>query len=235
METLGQLGIPVRKEWTVLELRSIISEQKEEPNHNELKGLSSMKLDQLLAKAREAGIEIPTKPTRGLLMRLIRDSVPGAVWPVQGIPLWQGALKLLGLGNHGDSHERQQLPGPDPVGTLGQREQVPEDRGHLEIQVAGLQGPGIDCVECTSPCGTTSQIGYPRGQALKTGTSSRYPKTKSKTAPRKKTRTLSSSEDEDFSMIEDTNNAQKIEVLEKTVKALQDQLAASSQKPTGQQ
>ena len=46
---------------------------------------------------------------------------------------------------------------------------------------------------------------------------------------------MSSSEDEDFSMIEDTNNAQKIEVLEKTVKALQDQLAASSQKPTGQQ
>ena len=35
-----------------------------------------MKLDKLITKAREAGIEIPAKPTRGLLMRLIRDSVP---------------------------------------------------------------------------------------------------------------------------------------------------------------
>ena len=52
---------------------SIISEQKEDPHHNELMGLSSMKLDQLITKARKAGIEIPT---RGLLMRLIRDNVP---------------------------------------------------------------------------------------------------------------------------------------------------------------
>ena len=59
------------------------------------------------------------------------------------------------------------------------------------------------------------------------------PKTKSKTVPNKKTRTLSSSSDEDFSMIEDIDSFQKIEALEKTVN--QDQLAVSSQEPAGRQ
>ena len=44
---------------------------------------------------------------------------------------------------------------------------------------------------------------------------------------------MSSSSDEDFSMIEDIDSFQKIEALEKTVN--QDQLAVSSQEPTGRQ
>ena len=67
VETLIQMGVSVRKEWTVPELRSIVSEQRGADQRKELKGLS---------KCREMGVDIPPKPTRGLLMRMIRDSVP---------------------------------------------------------------------------------------------------------------------------------------------------------------
>ena len=74
--TLVAMGIPVRPDWTVPELRSILSEQKEKPSTSELKGLSSLKLDQLIQRCKDLNIKIPEKPTRGLLMRMIRDGVP---------------------------------------------------------------------------------------------------------------------------------------------------------------
>ena len=102
----------------------------------------------------------------------------GTVWQVQGIPLLRGALKLLGLGDHGDG--RQQLAGPDPACALGQGEQVQEGRRHLQEQAAGLLRTRSPPVNAPPP-------------------------------------------------------AELPEALEKTVKALQDQLAASSQEPTGRQ
>ena len=167
VDTLVQMGIPVRKEWTVPELRSIISEQKEDPHHNELKGLSSMKLDKLITKAREAGIEIPAKPTRG--QRTSHSGGAGTVWPAQGLPLLRGALQLLGLGDHRDNHGRQQLTGLDPACPLGQGEQVQEGRHHLQEQGAGLQGPGVHRTERTSTCGAASQVCQPRGSSSQDG------------------------------------------------------------------
>ena len=76
--TLTALGVPVRPEWTVPELRSLLSEQRdaEKTTSSELKGLSGMKLDQLIQKCKDLNIQLPPKPTRGLLTRMIRDRVP---------------------------------------------------------------------------------------------------------------------------------------------------------------
>lgn len=75
---LTERGITVHPSWTVPELRSILVEQRqlEKPSQEEdrMKGLTKMTLAQLIAEAEKGHIPMPAKPTRGLLMRLLRDS-----------------------------------------------------------------------------------------------------------------------------------------------------------------
>ena len=78
----------------------------------------------------------------------------------------------------------------------------------------GYKDPESTALNAPPPAELPPKSATQGGQALKTGTSSRYPKTKSKTAPRKKTRTLSSSEDEDFSKIEDSSPRQVKSLLD---------------------
>lgn len=75
VETLETMGVTDKKEWTVPELRSILMEYREESAQSQLKGISSMKLNELIAKCQDEKIPVPQKPTTRLLMRLVRDNV----------------------------------------------------------------------------------------------------------------------------------------------------------------
>jgi uncharacterized protein (DUF3820 family) len=76
---LERLGVVVHPSWTVPELRATVVEQrnaiKPPKEQDKLKGLSGMSLEQLTAKALEEGLAMPSKPTRGLLMRMLRGSL----------------------------------------------------------------------------------------------------------------------------------------------------------------
>jgi hypothetical protein len=102
VEELDRRGIAVHHNWTVPELRSILLEQKElekpPKGENPVKGLTKMTLAELSAEATRLEISMPPVPTRGLLMRLIRDvkSTPGQTlvtfgkfkgWMYQEVPL----------------------------------------------------------------------------------------------------------------------------------------------------
>lgn len=97
---LNDRGVPVHSSWTVPELRSILVEQREleKPNEEDrMKGLSKLTLEQLVEEAKKENISIPAKPTRGLMMRLLRESrhTPGTTvvpfgrykgWMYQEVP-----------------------------------------------------------------------------------------------------------------------------------------------------
>ena len=80
VEELHALGVDINPSWTVPELRSVLMEQKEAHQSPHLPGLGTMKLEDLKTKAVELGIKMPDKPTRGWLMRMIRDQ-PGEEVP----------------------------------------------------------------------------------------------------------------------------------------------------------
>jgi hypothetical protein len=77
-EELERRGVPVHANWSVPELRSILIEQRElekpAAQTNPLKGLTKMSLPELVTEAEQLQLTMPAKPTRGLLMRMIRDS-----------------------------------------------------------------------------------------------------------------------------------------------------------------
>ena len=72
-------GVPVHPRWTVPELRQTLIEQREvrfpKGESNPATGLTKLKLEELIAKAKELDIEVPVKPTRGLLLKMIRESI----------------------------------------------------------------------------------------------------------------------------------------------------------------
>lgn len=79
LEELKEKGVPAHSSWTVPELRQIVIEtrQADQPKVEEnpaLKGLSKASLAELIAKAKQLDISMPVKPTRGWLMKMIRDS-----------------------------------------------------------------------------------------------------------------------------------------------------------------
>lgn len=95
-------GVTVHPNWSVPELRSILLEQleleKPAKNENSMKGLTKLSLAELISEAEKLQITMPPKPTRGLLMRMIRDtkSTPAQTlvtfgkfkgWMYQEIPL----------------------------------------------------------------------------------------------------------------------------------------------------
>ncbi|CAE7239464.1 RE2, partial [Symbiodinium sp. KB8] len=74
-------GLAVSSTWNRDEIRSIIAEHRaaEKGNNDQpIKGMGSMTLEQLKAKARENQIELPAKPTKGWIMRMLRTATAGA-------------------------------------------------------------------------------------------------------------------------------------------------------------
>ena len=68
-------GIPMSKEWSAIELKSILAEddRKRAPATSLPKGLTSMKLDELRQEAKKVGLAASSSDTKGSLMRRIRD------------------------------------------------------------------------------------------------------------------------------------------------------------------
>ena len=68
-------GIPLNRNWTVLELRSILSNaQAVRDDAPKTKGLASMTLAELRDEAMKSGIEPAPKESKGSLMLRIRDA-----------------------------------------------------------------------------------------------------------------------------------------------------------------
>lgn len=78
LDALEARNVVVHPSWTVPELRQILLEQmgKDKPAkaENALKGMSKMTLAELIKESEKLEISMPAKPTRGLLMKLIRDA-----------------------------------------------------------------------------------------------------------------------------------------------------------------
>ncbi|CAK9111736.1 Copia protein [Durusdinium trenchii] len=192
--TLVAMGIPVRPEWTVPELRSILSEQKEKPSTSELKGLSSLKLDQLIKRCKDLNIKIPEKPTRGLLMRMIRDGVPPTETEVVPFGRYRGyrfsEVPMSYLDWAIDECHNNENHSPD---------------------LARLARWAKENKDTAASSKTTSGYRDPEETAKKASPPSR----------KKKGRAATSDEDEDYSMISEAgDNHEKILDLEKTVNEL---------------
>lgn len=77
-QALVDLQVVVRKEWTVPELRATLLEEQEQRGivkHKPL-GISHLRLDELKEKCQAEGLPLPEKPTRGVLMKMLRDNIP---------------------------------------------------------------------------------------------------------------------------------------------------------------
>jgi hypothetical protein len=71
---LHALDVDLNPKWTVEELRSLLREQREARGLTaKPTGLTTKNLAQLTDMATRLGMRMPAKPTRGLLMRMIRD------------------------------------------------------------------------------------------------------------------------------------------------------------------
>ena len=75
---LEELKVPIRVEWTVPELRATLLEALETrgDTKNKLVGITKMTFDQLKEKCLLEGIALPEKPTRGTMMKMLRDNLP---------------------------------------------------------------------------------------------------------------------------------------------------------------
>ncbi|OLQ11910.1 Phthiocerol synthesis polyketide synthase type I PpsA [Symbiodinium microadriaticum] len=80
LEELGSYNVLVHPRWTVPELRDILIEQRQTHGvpkaaaPDPMKGISKMTLDELVAEAQKQHITLPPKPTKGALLRMLRDS-----------------------------------------------------------------------------------------------------------------------------------------------------------------
>lgn len=76
---LESYQVPVHPQWTVPEIRQSLIEQREirfpKGKANPATGLTKLKLEELLTRAADLQIEVPPKPTRGVLLKLIREAV----------------------------------------------------------------------------------------------------------------------------------------------------------------
>ena len=74
---LESYQVAVHPRWTVPEVRQTVVEQRAirfpKVTSDPCAGLTKMKLEELIAKAREFNVVLPEKPTRGVLIKLIRD------------------------------------------------------------------------------------------------------------------------------------------------------------------
>ena len=79
VESLRIRGAPVHSEWTLPEVRQILMEiyQEEKPKtvaNEAMKGISKATLEDLIQRARTLNVSLPPKPTRGWLIRALRDA-----------------------------------------------------------------------------------------------------------------------------------------------------------------
>eukprot|EP00439_Symbiodinium_sp_Y106_P048633 s3446_g6.t1 len=74
-----RVGVTVHHSWSVPELRATIREHinvhGEKTAAQRMKGLSSMTMPELTAKANEMGVTVPEKTTKGALLKLICSTV----------------------------------------------------------------------------------------------------------------------------------------------------------------
>ena len=211
--TLVAMGIPVRPEWTVPELRSILSEQKEKPSTSELKGLSSLKLDQLIQRCKDLNIKIPEKPTRGLLMRMIRDGVPPTETEVVPFGRYRGyrfsEVPMSYLDWAIDECHNSENHSPD-LARLARWAKENKDTAASSKTTSGYRDPEETAKKAPPPAELPPKSAQPKAGEKPPA------KTKSKTAPRKKGRAATSDEDEDYTMISEAgDNHEKILDLEK--------------------
>ena len=80
-------GIPMSRDWSVVELKSILSEDDKKSVTSTLpRGLTSMKLEDLRREAQKVGLPLASNDSKGSLMRRIRDfqSTPSETLMVVG-------------------------------------------------------------------------------------------------------------------------------------------------------
>ncbi|CAE7717731.1 RE2 [Symbiodinium sp. CCMP2592] len=71
-------SIVCHSSWTCGEIRSVIQEKRQAGGSSVPRGLGNMTLDDLKSKMVELGLEMPTRPTKGQLAKIIRDSTKSA-------------------------------------------------------------------------------------------------------------------------------------------------------------
>ena len=71
--------VAIHPKWTVPELRQTLVEQREirypKGSADPSTGLTKMKLPELIEKAEAMDLELPPKPTRGLLLKMLREAI----------------------------------------------------------------------------------------------------------------------------------------------------------------
>ncbi|CAE7268957.1 unnamed protein product [Symbiodinium sp. CCMP2456] len=91
-----RVGATVHHSWSVVELRATIRDHMdtyhEKTAAQKMQGLSSMKREELVAKAKEMGVMVPDRITKGNLLRMIRTTVSTTGDTVMTIGRWKGSL-----------------------------------------------------------------------------------------------------------------------------------------------
>ena len=76
VKALEEMNVDVNPSWTVPELREILLEHRGERNKLAA-GYTRFNLDELKNMCRETKLEMPAKPTKGCLMKVLREANSG--------------------------------------------------------------------------------------------------------------------------------------------------------------
>ena len=202
---------------------------------SELKGLSGMKLDQLIQKCKDLDIQAPPKPTRGLLMRMIRDGVPATPNELVSFGRYRRyrycEVPMSYLDWAIDECHNNENHSPDLARLV---KWAKENKGKATSS-AGISKPKgyRDPEEVTRKAPPPAEL--PPKSCLPAAKGSKEVKPKTKSTPRKKGR-ASSSDEEDYSMVTDPEKEidhERILDLEKTVLELKAQIDAAKNANTG--
>lgn len=123
LEELASQGVTGKEKWTVPELRSLCIEMRG-PTVKAM-GLTKLTLEQLKEKCRQEGVAFPEKATRGVLMRLLRESKeldgdsPVTFREVSVLQVRGGPGGVPGLGTGRVEEGREHLPGSGALGKVG--------------------------------------------------------------------------------------------------------------------
>ncbi|CAE6927736.1 unnamed protein product [Symbiodinium sp. CCMP2456] len=122
LEYAMQLGMTVHPSWTVIELRAVIREHLAENEKTDvsarMKKINSLNLAELRAKAMELDVAIPQKATKGLILKLIRESLNTPDNTLMTIGRWRGS-------------EYQEIP--QSYGVWAVREVERSDNSHPDL------------------------------------------------------------------------------------------------------
>lgn len=78
VQNLQEMGIPLRVEWTVPELRATLIEELEARGVKGIQplGLTRLNIDELKERCQAEGLMFPARATKGTLMKMLRDNAP---------------------------------------------------------------------------------------------------------------------------------------------------------------